>query len=223
MPTYQDLSYAAPATVTRDQARAVFGQVMGLVALTLGTTALGAYITRNLTGSNGILFMIGAFACVFGLRAASVRGREQLAIGLLFGVGLLMGMAFGPILAFYAKAQPSALWQAAGATAGFVGALGSYGYATRRDLSGWARTLFWSLIALIVVGIVTLFVSIPGGNIIWALLGLAVFGAFTIFDFNRLRRASMDSAVLIAAGIFLDVFNIFIFFLSLFGGGGNRR
>jgi len=222
MPTYQDLSYAAPATVTRDQARAVFGQVMGLVALTLGTTALGAYITRNMTGSSGILFMLGAFACVFGLRFASVRGREQLAIGLLFGVGLLLGMAFGPILAYYAKAQPSALWQAAGCTAGFVAALGSYGYATRRDLSSWARTLFWALIGLIAFGIVTLFISIPNSNIIYCLGGLAIFGAFTIFDFNRLRRANMASSVMIAAGIFLDVFNIFLFFLSLFGGG-NRR
>src|SRR5947209_4716779 len=194
MPTSQDLGYAAPATLARDQSRTVFGQVMGLVALTLATTALGAYITRNLTGGNGLLFMIGAFACVFGLRFASVRGHEQLAIGLLFGVGLLLGMAFGPILAYYAKAQPSALWQAAAATGGFVAALGSYGYATRRDLSSWARTLFWSLIALIAFGVVTLFVSIPNSNIIYCLAGLAIFGAFTIFDFNRLRRAQMASS-----------------------------
>jgi len=33
----------------------------------------------------------------------------------------------------------------------------------------------------------------------------------------------MGSAVPIAASIFLDVFNIFLFFLSLFGGGGSRR
>ncbi len=29
-------------------------------------------------------------------------------------------------------------------------------------------------------------------------------------------------APLIAASIFLDVFNIFLFFLSIFGGGGRR-
>jgi hypothetical protein len=33
--------------VTRDDSRAVFGQVMGLVALTLGFLALGAYIGRD--------------------------------------------------------------------------------------------------------------------------------------------------------------------------------
>ena len=111
------------------------------------------------------------------------------------------------------------LWQAAGATAGFVAACGAYGYATRRDLSSWARGLFWALLGLIAFGIIGLFIAIPGGNIIYCIAGLAIFGAFTIFDFNRLRRASMSSAVPIAAGIFLDVFNVFLFMLRIFGGG----
>jgi hypothetical protein len=38
---------ADSTAVTRDQARAVFGQVMGFVALTLGFLALGAYIGRD--------------------------------------------------------------------------------------------------------------------------------------------------------------------------------
>jgi modulator of FtsH protease len=197
----------------------VFGQVMGLVALTVGCTALGAYIGRNLSGGTGLLLFIGAFACIFGLNVANSRGHEQLAIGLLFGLGLMLGLAVGPVLAVYAKAQPSVLWQAAGATAAFTGALGAYGYATRRDLSSWARTLMWALVGLIVFGIVGIFVAIPGGHIIYSVAGLAIFGAFTIFDFNRLRRASMGSAVPIAAGIFLDIFNVFLFMLSLLGGG----
>ena len=132
MPTYDALGYGAQA-ITRDRTRAVFGQVMGLVALTVGCTALGAYIGRNLTGGTGIALFIGAFACVFGLNIASARGHEQLAIAPLFGLGLLIGMAVGPVLAVYAKAQPSALWQADGATGAFVGALGALGYATRRE------------------------------------------------------------------------------------------
>src|SRR5204863_307622 len=74
----------------------------------------------------------------------------------------------------------------------------------------------------IVFGVITIFVAIPNGNIIYCVLGLVVFGAFTIFDFNRLRRANPDVAVPIAASIFLDIFNVFLFFLSLFGGGGRR-
>src|SRR5206468_12199044 len=99
-------------------------------------------------------------------------------------------------------ANPVFLWQAGGWTVLFVGALGSYGYATKRDLSSWARALFWLLIGLIVFGIVLIFVNIPGGQQIYAVLGLVIFGAYTIFDFNRLRRANTDMVVPIAVGIF---------------------
>jgi FtsH-binding integral membrane protein len=192
--------------------------VMGLVALTVGFAALGAYVGRDLSAGAGIAFFIGAFACIFGLNFATARGHEQLAMGLLFGLGLLLGLAVAPVLAHYAKTQPAALWQAAGATAAFVAGLGAYGYATRRDLSSWVRTLFWALLGLIVFGIVGLFVAIPNGNVIYCALGLVIFGGFTIFDFNRLRRADMASSVPIAASIFLDIFNVFLLLLDLFSG-----
>jgi modulator of FtsH protease len=205
--------------LTRDETRGVFGQVMGLVALTVGFTGLGAYIGRNLTGGTGLILFLAAFACIFGLQFASSRGRDQLAVALLFGLGLLLGMAVGPVINAYAKADPAALWQAAGATAAFVAGCGAFGYATRRDLSSWYRALFWALLGLIVFGLVTIFVTIPAANLIYSVLGLVVFGAFTIFDFNRLRRAHHSAAVPIAAGIFLDIFNVFLFMLRIFGGG----
>jgi FtsH-binding integral membrane protein len=214
--TYNDPAVGGEA-VARD-ARALLGRVMGLVAVTVGFAALGAYLGRDLSGVTGLAVFIGAFACVFGLNIAVAKGREQLAVGLLFALGLLLGLAVAPVIADYAEADPSALWQAAGATAAFVAACGAYGYATRRDLSSWARTLFWALLALLAFGIVALFVSIPNGHIIYAVAGLGIFGAFTIFDFNRLRRAGSDGAVLIASSIFLDIFNVFLLVLGLFGG-----
>jgi FtsH-binding integral membrane protein len=205
--------------ITRDRARELLGQVMGFVAVTVAFTALGAYLGRNLSGGTGLLLFIGAFACIFGLNVAAAKGSEELAIALLFGLGLLLGLALAPVIADYAQADPAALWQAAGVTAAFVAGCGAYGYATRRDLSSWARTLFWALLALIVFGIVAIFVAIPNGNLIYAVAGLGIFGGFTIFDFNRLRRSSPDAAVPIAASIFLDVFNVFLLVLDLFGGG----
>jgi len=216
--TYDDRALAG-AEITRDRARELLGQVMGFVAVTVGFAALGAYLGRNLSGAAGLVLFIGAFACIIGLNIAAAKGREQLAIGLLFGLGLLLGLAVAPVIADYANTDPSALWQATGATATFVAALGAYGYATRRDLSSWGRTLFWALLGLIAFGIVAIFVSIPNGQIIYAVAGLAIFGGFTIYDFNRLRRASPDSAVVIAVSIFLDIFNVFLLALQLFGGG----
>jgi len=208
---------------TPEQTRGVFGQTMGLVALTLVCTALGAYVGKDWTGGAGIFFLFAMFGCVFGLQAAARRGHQQLAIALLFGLGLILGIAVAPLLNYYAKANPGVLYQAAGSTALFVGGLGAYGYATRRDFSSWYRVLFWALLGLIVVGLITLFVAVPGGNLIYCILGLVVFGAFTIFDFNRLKNMPMAAAPVIAASIFLDIFNVFLFFLALFGGGGRRR
>jgi modulator of FtsH protease len=219
---FQEPYASSDVTVGRERvdSRAVFGQTMGLVAVTVGFAALGAYLGRDLSNTAGFILFIAAFACIFGLNIAAQRS-EQLAIVLLFGLGLLLGMATGSIFAYYAENQPTVLWQAVGATALFVGGLGAYGYATRRDLSNWARFLFWSLLALIVFGVVLIFVNIPGGSLIYAVLGLGIFGAYTIFDFNRLRRADMRSAVPIAASIFLDIFNVLLLFLSLFGGSRN--
>jgi uncharacterized protein len=212
-----ELSLAHAAT-PRDRSRALLGEVMGLVAATVGCAALGAYLARDFSGVTGLALFVGAFACIIGLNVANSRGHEQLATGLLFGLGLLLGASVGPVLHVYAESEPAVLWQAAGITAAFVAALGSYGYATRRDLSSWARTLFWALLALIVFGIVLIFVSIPHENIIYGVAGLVIFGGYTVLDFNRLRRATPDNAVPIAAGIFLDIFNIFLFVLDLFAG-----
>jgi len=212
---------SAPARPSAADARAVFGQVMGLVAFTVGFFALGAYIGRDLGGGVGIACFIGAIVLLFGLNVA-VRRSESLAVTMLFGVGLLLGLALGPALNAYASLDPGILWQAGGATALFIAGFGAFGYATRRDLSAWARPLFWLLLALIVFGFVVVLVNIPGGAVIYALLGLALFAAMTIFDFNRLRRSGMESAVPIAAGIFLDIVNVFQFFLLLFSGGSRN-
>jgi FtsH-binding integral membrane protein len=215
--TYDDAALGGEA-IGQDDTRKLLGQVMGYVAITVGFAALGAFLGRDLGGATGLVLFIATIPVVFGLNIAASKGREQFAIGLLFGLGLLLGLAVAPLIADYANADPSALWQAAGATAAFVAATGAYGYATRRDLSSWGRTLFWALLGLILFGIVAIFVSIPHSNIIYAVAGLGIFGAFTIYDFTRLRRSAPDDAVPIAAGIFLDVFNVFLLALELFGG-----
>lgn len=207
--------YAVPVAVDRDRTRTIFGQVMGLVALTCGFAALGAYIGRDLTGLTVLLPWLLAIGAIIGLNVANARGLRQVALALLFATGLLLGIAVGNWVSSYTA---SAVYQAAGATALFVAALGAGGYATRRDLSGLYRLAFFLLLGLIVFGIVLIFVNIPGGALIYSILGLGVFGLYTVIDFNRLRRAGQGEIIPLAAGIFLDVFNIFLFFLQIFGG-----
>jgi FtsH-binding integral membrane protein len=99
--TTYDAPVPAGKAIERD-ARALLGQVMGFVAVTVAFAALGAYLGRDLSGATGLVLFIVAFAAIFGLHIAAPRGREQLAIGLLFGLGLLLGLAVAPVIADYA-------------------------------------------------------------------------------------------------------------------------
>jgi uncharacterized protein len=207
---------AVQPAVARDQARTLFGQTMGLVAVTAGLFALGAYLGRDLSYGWGFVAYIASFALLLGLNFAASRS-EQLAIGLLFGFGVLVGIGTAPTIAYYASTNPQSVWQAGGATALFIAGFGAAGYATRRDLSGLARVCFWALIALIVFGIVAIFVRIPHAALIYSIAGLVIFAGFTLFDFQRLRQArDIRDAPLLAASIFLDVLNVFLLLLSLF-------
>jgi modulator of FtsH protease len=196
---------------------ALFGHVMGLVAVTVGFATLGVFLGRDSGGAAWFIAWLLALGCLLGLNVANSRGMTSLALTLLFAFGLLLGWSVATTVNYYANTDPTAVRQAFGATALTVGGLGAAGYATRRDLSFLYRFLFWALLALIVAGVALIFVRIPAAYTIWSIFGLLIFAGYTVVDFNRLRRAGQDQAIPLAAGIFLDVFNIFLFFLSLFG------
>jgi uncharacterized protein len=214
----QTLPYQQMGNAERGQAHALFSQTMGYVAATTALFALGAWLGRNLTGGVGIVAFIAAFAALIAMRFAAQRS-VQLTVGLLAAFGLLIGLAVAPTIAYYGSMDPRALWQAGGATALFIAGFGAAGYATRRDLTAIARVGFWALLALIVFGIVLIFVNIPGGELVYSILGLVIFAGFVMFDFQRLRtNTDVAAAPLLAASIFLDVLNVFLFFLEIFSG-----
>jgi FtsH-binding integral membrane protein len=214
----ESLTYPRTAAPARDQVHTLFAQTMGYVAATAALFALGAYLGRNLPGGAGIVLFIAAFACLIGMRFAARKSR-QLTVGLLGAFGLLTGLALAPVLTAYASMDPQALWQAGGATALFIAGFGAAGYATRRDLTAIARAGLWALLALIGFGIALIFVNIPGGALIYSVLGLVIFAGFTMFDFQRIRRSQdISTAPLLAASIFLDILNVFLFFLQIFSG-----
>ena len=210
------VAYSPYGVAARDRTRTLFGQTMGLVAVTAGFFALGAYLGRNLTHMVAFGAYIAAFVVLLIMQFA-VRRSAGFSTALLMTFGVLMGVGSSPVLAYYAAADPMILWQAGGATALFIGAFGSMGYLTRRNLFWLARVSFVALLALFAFGIVLIFVHIPHGSQVYAGLGLVVFAGLTMVDFQRLRRSQgLNSAPLLAASIFLDILNVFFFFLRIF-------
>jgi len=202
-------------TASSDDTHTLFGQTMGYVAATAGLFALGAYLGRDLPYGFSFAGYLAALACLFCMNFTRKSGGAS--AGLLFAVGLLLGLSSSPMIVYYASTDPAVLWQAGGATALFIAGCGAIGYATRQDLSALGRLSFWALVALIIFGIVMIFASIPGSELAYSILGLVIFAGLTMFDFQRLRLTSdVDSAPLMAASIFLDALNVFDFFLRLF-------
>lgn len=207
------------ATAAKDQSRTLFSHVMWLVAAATAVFALGCFAGRDLSPGWSIVWFLVGFGCLIAMTFAR-RSSSGLSVVLLMCVGLFLGLAMGPVVAQYTTTSPKVVWEAAGATALFMLGFGAYGYATRRDLSAIGRISFFALIGLIIFGIILIFVRIPGGDLIYAVIGLVVFAGLTVFDFQRLRRSGdMVSAPLIAASIFLDALNVFLFFLRIFSGG----
>jgi FtsH-binding integral membrane protein len=209
---------APPLPIRRADTGTLLGSTMSLVAATSGVFALAAYVGRDGPGWSTWFWFAAAFAVLLGMNSMAERS-DGLAVGLLFTFGALIGLATAPAISSYANADPQAVWQAGGATALFVAGIGTIGYSTRRDLSGLARTSLWALVGLVAFGVVAIFVEIPNGSLIYSVLGLVVFAGLTMLDFQRLRRSEdVASAPQFAAEIFLDVLNVFLFFLPIFGG-----
>ena len=149
-------------TASSDDTHTLFGQTMGYVAATAGLFALGAYLGRDLPYGFSFAGYIAALVCLFCMNFTRQSGGAS--AGLLFAVGLLLGLSSSPMIVYYASTDPAVLWQAGGATALFIAGCGAIGYATRQDLSALGRLSFWALAALIIFGVVMIFASIPGGE-----------------------------------------------------------
>jgi FtsH-binding integral membrane protein len=213
-----DLAYGQPGTADPDRTRSLFGQAMGLVAVTAGCFTLGAYLGRGSNydaGSKGLVF---AFICLVAMKF-TVRRSTAGATVLLLASGVLLGSGTSAVLVYLTRTSMQILWQAGGATALFVAGCGAIGYATRRDLSALLRVSFVALLLLIGFGIVLVFVHISPGSVIYSALALLIFAGWATVDFRRLRRRNLDSGPLIAVSIFLDPLNVFLLIMRFIGGG----
>jgi FtsH-binding integral membrane protein len=219
MTGFADPELVRPTEWRSERTRTLFAQTMALLGLTSGVFAVGAFIGRNLSTGASILGFVVAFGCLIGMNFAISRSTDVTLL-LLGGFGLFLGLGTAPALSHYAAADPAAVWQAAVATGLFLAGFGAAGYATKRDLATLSRFALWALVALIVFGVVVIFVQIPNGSLIYAVLALLIFAVLTAADFQRVRRGdSVKTAPLLAAAIFLDILNVFLIFLDLFSFG----
>ena len=206
--------YAADRAISTTQ---LLGQVLFLVAVALGFAALGTWLGRDLeVGAARICSFAG-----FGMLLVSAFGGERFrvgpfAMGWLFALAVAIGLGLGPLIAYFATVESSALTQAAGGTALTLVAAGSLGFALSKDLARWMRPLSLVVFAACIVSIVL----VVAGGTVSPLLSGAIYllsAALIVVDFNFLRKHGTENdAIWLATGIFVSIVNIFVSLLNIF-------
>jgi FtsH-binding integral membrane protein len=210
--------YAARAGVRAEASTAtLLGQVMFLVAVAIGFTALGTYIGRDLSNGTALICFFGGFGMLLLQAFGGERFRVgTFAIGWLYAIALLIGLGLGPSINYVIDSQPAAVTQAAGATALITLGMGSLGFALSKDLAPWMRPLTFVILGAVAVSFVLLIAG-SGGNPIISVVIAGVSALLITVDFNYLRKHGTEAdAVWLATGIFVSIINIFISLLNLF-------
>lgn len=195
----------------------LLGQVMFLVGVALAFTVAGSYIGRDLAEGTAFILFLVAFGMLIAQSFVERLRVGTLAVGWLYAIALLIGIGIGPALNYFIQSDPSAVTQAAGATALITVGMGAGGFALSKDLARWMRPLSFVVLGCVVVSFGLLLFSSGGNPILSAII--AIVSALLIgVNFNYLRKhGTADDAVWIATGIFVSIVNIFLSLLNIFG------
>ncbi len=217
--------YSAEGTAIERQA--ILGKVLGLLGFAFLFTAGGAVIGRSLGPGAFFISVIGSFGTLIALQF--LRERSPWNLGLLYGFATFEGMILGLVLeAYVAQGLGGAVMNAALTTGAVTLGAGTYGYTTKRDLSGMGGILFVGLLGVIVASVVGIFVQMPLLYVGISAVAAVLFTGFLVFDLNRVanaRGASEGMTILLAVRVYLDIINLFLALLRLFGfaAGGTGR
>mgnify|MGYP005769067087 FL=1 len=195
-----------------------------LVALAGYTSGIGILLLRS-----PILFLglaIAEIAVVVGMSARIHKIGVSTARGMFFLYAALNGAVFSCYFYLY---QMFDLVLAFGATALYFGIMAAYGYLTKQDLSGWAKPLFFGLIAMLIVSVVGIFIG--GVNILLCCLGIIIFACYTAYDTQKIKAAyfayagnpelAKKASVFSALELYLDFINLFLYILRIFSRSRN--
>lgn len=223
---YTDYTDYGPLAV--GQRSAVLGKVLALLGFSFVFTAGGALIGRSLGPGAFLLSVIGTFATLIALQF--LRERSPINLALLYGFATFQGMLLGLILEAYISSGMGGVVLNAGMTTAAVAlAAGAYGYTTKRDLSGMGGILFVGLLAVIVASVVGIFVQSSLLYIGISAVVAVLFTGFLVYDLNRvaaMRGATEGMTILLAVRVYLDIINLFLALLRIFGfaaGGTGSR
>jgi hypothetical protein len=183
-----------------------------------------------------ILLILAEFGLVIWLSRSINRMSPQTA-GLAFlSYAAISGVTLSSIFLVYSNAS---IFMAFATSAGLFLAMSLIGSGTKIDLSKFGNIAMVGLIGIIVVSIINMFLKSSGLDIIISIVGIVVFLGLIAFDTQKLRYLALGldptgdnpitmacgnlqaerTAVIGALSLYLDLINLFLFILRIFGRG----
>lgn len=215
--------------VSQQERNKVMRNTYWLLALSMLPTVLGAWvgvatgITASLGGVVGlVVFMAGAFGFMYAIEKTkhSAAGVPVL-LGFTFFMGLMLSRLIGSILGFSNGTE--LIMTAFAGTAGVFFVMASLASVIKRDLSGMGKWLFVGAAVLLVGIVINMFVASTVGMMVISVAGIGIFSAFMLYDLKRILDGGETNYISATLALYLDLFNVFQFMLSLLGIMGGER
>lgn len=143
-------------------------------------------------------------------------------MALFLGFTVLEGVTLSPILAL---APTQGVVMATVSSVVLFVVLSMIGLTTKRDLSGWGTMLMASLIAIVIVSLLSLFfIHVTILMTIISIVSVILFAGFIVYDSQQIKARYLNgdnknddvTAIYGALSLYLDFVNLFINLLRLF-------
>ena len=223
----QSFEYGAGATL--EQRNKVLRNTYLLLALSMLPTVLGAWlgvatgITQSLSGGLGlVVFLGGAFGFMYAIEKTknSAAGVPVL-LAFTFFMGLMLSRMIATVLGF--RNGPELIMTAFGGTAGVFFVMATLSSVIKRDLSGMGKWLFVGAMAVMIGGIINVFVGSTAAMMAISVAVIGIFSAYMLYDLKRIVDGGETNYISATLALYLDVMNVFQALLALLGLAGGER
>lgn len=212
--------------------------ITGVIAFIVGTDLAAARVGQDtmflspailetmFTSPVRYIIMFAPLAVVFAFGAGINRMSENTARLVFMGFAALMGLSISWIFAVYTGISiANTFFVTAIAFAG----LSTWGYTTKKDISGWGSFLIMGVIGLIVASLVNIWLQSEAIQFAVSAIGVLIFAGLTAYDTQKIKNTYIQmasngqtewlgkAAIMGALNLYLDFLNMFMFLLQFMG------
>jgi hypothetical protein len=211
-----------------DEINSAMGRVYGHMSLAVVVSMIVSYFVGSSPELlafffTGVMKWIVIFAPIVAILAFAFASenfnKSQLQL-FLHGFAALMGLSMATIFAIFTMGSIVSAFMGA---AILFGVMSGYGYFTKQSLDSVGKFMFVGLIAIIIAGIVNIFIGSTVMQMVISALAIIIFLGLTAYDTQKIREAvSVEGdtgreEVIGALTLYMDFINLFINLLQLFG------